>query len=123
MINLLSEESASKNLVFILYKWISYEKFGPHLGVFSSEEELSKAVDFHIANNPNVTYLFEEVGIDRLTHDPIESHDWAYVPLTADPFDMSRGGMAIPHCKYWGKNIVGISWCDESSYDWFKNTK
>ena len=84
-------------------------------GVYSSKEELRKAVDYHTRSMFLKINLHWEMWCQDNAEGPYEI-DWAYVdPRNSieDVIQVNVWRMLIPAKKYWGKNLV------ESKYKMF----
>lgn len=77
------------------------------LGIYSSQKELSKGVDFWMKEFPRDILSYEERDIN---YSP-ESNcwGWCYIPLNTKKKSLTRGGASfIPMNKYWGFNLVDL---------------
>lgn len=91
------------------------------LGIFDSQKELAKGVDYWMKEHTNLVLHYKIVKVNATDLDPIQSWDWAYIPPNSAPESLGAGGGPVPTPNFWEKNLIRENWyhitCD---YSWWE---
>lgn len=76
-------------------------------GMFSSKEKLAERIDYISQIYPDKVQVYYEWQLDEI--EP-RVWDWAFIPLSAIPSDLNKGGATVPYQKYFGLNLITNKW-------------